>query len=120
MVARIESSSALSRPNWYARLSVVVGLLALAVGPVAIVASNRTRLTLIEAVGITAASGLVALLGLAPRAARPHLQRPHAWRRAGGARLVRTGRILGVLGLCIAVAAGIALAFYAVLQVFLA
>ena len=37
--------------------------------------------------------------------------------RAGGESAARVGRLLGVIGLCIGLAAGIALAVYAVLNV---
>jgi hypothetical protein len=121
LVARIESSSALPRSNWFARLSVVVGVLTLTVGPVAIEVSKRSaRVDLLEAVaGIAVASALLALLTLL-LARRGRIAGERSLGRAGGEGLVRTGRTLGILGLCIAVAAGIALAFYVLLQVFLA
>ena len=119
MVARIESSSALRRSNWYARLSVVVGLLTLAVAPAAVYASNRSeRVTLIQAVAATAASGVLALLALL-LSRRGRLYAERTLGRAGGEGLARLGRVLGVIGLCIACAAGIALAFYVLLQVFI-
>ena len=118
MAAHIESSSVLRRSNWYARLSVAVGLLTLAVGPAAVYASNRAnRITLLQAVAATAASGLLALLTLL-LSRRGRLYAERTLGLAGGAGLARTGRVLGVLGLCIACAAGIALAFYVLLQVF--
>ena len=75
-------------------------------------------MTLIEATGATAASGLLALLALLfVRRGRIHVQRTLG--RAGGEGLIRTGRVLGLLGVCIGAAAGVALAFYTLLRVFL-
>jgi hypothetical protein len=94
-------------------------VVALAIGPAAIVASKRIpRVTLIEAVGAIAVSGLLALLALL-LARRGRLYRERTLGRAGGERLVRVGRALGLLGTCIAASACIALAFYAALRVFL-
>jgi hypothetical protein len=120
LVARIESSSTLRRPNWYARFSVVFGVLTLAVGPAAIVASRRIPgATLIDATGAIAASGVLALLTLL-LARHGRLYAGRSLGRASAPRLVRTGRALGLIGLCLSLAACIALAFFVVLRVFLA
>ncbi len=120
MVARIESSSTLRRPNWYARFSVVLGVLTLAVGPAAIVASQRVAgVTLLQATAAIAASGVLALLTLL-LARRGRLYADHTLGRASADGLVRAGRALGLFGLCLSIAACIALAFFTVLRVFLA
>jgi phosphoglycerate dehydrogenase-like enzyme len=94
----------------------VIGLL---VAPAAVVASKRVpRVTLIEAVAAIAASGLIALLALL-LARRARLYREKTLGRAGGARTLRVGRTLGLIGICLAASACIALAFYAALRVFL-
>ena len=120
MVARTESSSVLRKPNWYARLSILVGILTLAVTPVALEASRRSsKVNLLQATAAIAASGGLALLTLL-LSRRGRLYPQQTLGRAGGEGLARTGRILGVIGLCIAFAAGIALVFYTLLQVFIA
>jgi hypothetical protein len=94
-------------------------VVALAIGPAAVVASQRVpRVTLIEATGAIAVSGLLALLALL-LARRARLYRERTLGRAGGAGLVRLGRALGLLGVCLGAAACIALAFYVALRVFL-
>ena len=106
--------------NWHARLSVLIALVALAVTPVALIASQRLpRVTLLEAVGAIAASGLLALLALL-FARRGRLTIERTFGRARGSAAVRLGRVLGVLGVCIGAAAGIALLSYWVLTRFLA
>src|SRR3954469_23770835 len=84
LVAPTVSSRALTRPNWYARVSVLVGVVALAIGPAAVVASQRVpRVTLLEATGAIAASGLLSLLALL-LARRGRLYRDRTLGRAGG------------------------------------
>jgi hypothetical protein len=118
LVARIESSKVLRRPNWFARCSVALGLVTLAVGPAAWeVWRRRSEVTLIQVAGAIAASGLLALLTLLlARRGRLHIE--HTLGRAGGETTVRIGRGLGLLGLCLSLTACVALAFYAVLRVF--
>jgi hypothetical protein len=53
---------------------------------------------------------------LMARRGRIHVQRTLG--RAGGERLIRIGKLLGLLGLCLAAAATVALAFYTLLRVF--
>jgi hypothetical protein len=105
--------------NWHARFSVLLGLVALAVTPAALAASRRVpRVTLVEATGAIAVSGLLALLALL-LARRGRLTIERTFGRAGGAGAVRTGRLLGVLGVSLGTAAGIALLSYWVLARFL-
>jgi hypothetical protein len=105
-----------SARNDYARAAVGVGLLAVAALPVAIVAAKLlARLTLPTAVGAAAAAGLV--LGVAAisfaRRARFHVELSLG--RAQGARAARIGHALGLIGVCIALTAALAVGFYALL-----
>ena len=73
--------------------------------------------TLVES---TSSAGLAILFGLAAIA----LSRRGRWTlartlgRAGGARTVRTGKLLGWLGLCMGISAGLAVGFYGLLTIF--
>jgi len=95
-----------------AGVSVIFGLLAVAAIPVGIWITNyRNDLRLIHAgwaVPVAAVFGLVAVR--LARRARRKLERTVG--RAGGARAARLGRILGWLGLYLALIGAIALAFY--------
>jgi hypothetical protein len=105
--------------NWQARLSVLVALVALAVTPAALAASRKVpHVTLIEAVAAIAAAGLIALIALL-LARRGRLTIERTFGRARGAGAVRAGRVLGMLGVCLGAAAGIALLAYWVLSRFL-
>ena len=113
MVARTSSSSNGSRPrNRAAGFSVLFGLLAVAAVPVGILVTNyRNDLRLIHAgysVPVAAIFGFVAIR--LARRARRRLERTVG--RAGGATPARIGRILGWLGLYLALIGTIALAFY--------
>jgi len=84
-----------------------------------VVASQRSnKVTLFQAAIAFAASGLLALLTLL-LARRGRIYNERTLGRAGGAKLVRVGRFLGLLGLCLSIAACISLSFYALLRVFL-
>jgi len=95
-----------------AGVSVIFGLLAVAAIPVGIWITNyRNDLRLIHAgwaVPVAAVFGLVAVR--LARRARRKLERTVG--RAGGGRAARLGRILGWLGLYLALIGAIALAFY--------
>jgi hypothetical protein len=83
--------------------------------PVAIaLAQASTRVKLVQA---AAGAPVAALLGVAAlvlaRRARRRSERTLG--RAGGEGAARAGRILGVLGLCLAAAAAIAIGFYGLL-----
>jgi len=95
-----------------AGVSVIFGLLAVAAIPVGIWITNyRNDLRLIHAgwaVPVAALFGFVAVR--LARRARRKLERTVG--RAGGARAARLGRILGWLGLYLALIGAIALAFY--------
>jgi hypothetical protein len=95
--------------------SLAAGLLAVAVLPTAVaIAQVSSRVKLLQAAGgIPVAFVLgVAALWLARRARR---RSDRTLGRAGGEGSARAGRILGVLGLCLAASGVIAVAFYALL-----
>jgi hypothetical protein len=97
--------------NRSARLSLVVGLLAAAALPAAVAVAELTdRLRLIEAGWAAAAAlGLGLLALLLARRGRLAADRTVARTGAGAA---RAGRLLGALGVALALAGAIALAFY--------
>jgi hypothetical protein len=116
MESLTRSSSARAR-NDAARASVVLALLGLIVPVVAYVAANRLqRVTLVQATGVTCAS--VVLGGAAILLARRGLRNvERTIGRAGGEGSARVGRLLGLIALCVGLAASIALGVYAVLNV---
>ena len=82
--------------------------------PVAIAVAQVSRVELLEAsaaIPVAAVLGVLALW-LARRAGR-RLHRTFG--RSGGTGAARVGRLLGVLGLCLAAAATISVAFYELL-----
>jgi hypothetical protein len=98
--------------------SLVVGVVAVAIVPLAILASSRfDELTLVQS---CASAALAALLGtfaiLLARRGRETAQRTLG--RSGGEVAARVGRWLGVVALWIAASTGLALAFYALLTLF--
>jgi hypothetical protein len=97
--------------------SVVVGLLAVAALPAAILASRFSeRFELLHAAGAIPVAAVLALtaLGLARRA-----RRRLGWTLARGRHAAaRTGRVLGVLALCLAITATISIGFYRLLVEF--
>jgi hypothetical protein len=115
----LERSSELPlRPNPPARASLLVGILAVVVLPAAIASSRYLEeVTLVNA-GI--AAPVAALLGIVAialaRRGRRRIERT-LW-STGGARLARTGRALGLLAVCLAFTAGVALGFYGLLLLF--
>jgi hypothetical protein len=95
--------------------ALAAGLLAVAALPAAIaLAQVSARVKLVQA---AAAAPVAAFLGIAAlvlaRRARRRSERTLG--RAGGDGAARAGRILGVLGLCLAASAGIAIGFYGLL-----
>ena len=99
----------------HAAWSVALGALATLTLPVAIFATRYSgSYGLVDvgfAIPIALAAGVVAVV--LARRARALDQATLA--RAGGAKAVRMGRLLGILGLCVAASAVIALAVYEVL-----
>jgi hypothetical protein len=97
--------------NGSARASVLVGLLAAAVLPAAVAAAELTdRLRLVEAGW--AAPGALVLGLLALLLARRGRRRAARTVARAGEGSARAGRLLGALGVALALAAGIAVAFY--------
>jgi hypothetical protein len=96
--------------NATATLAAIVGLLALAAGPVAFAVqrySQQVTLHVAIAAGGAAAAGLGILALLLARRGRLRAQRNVLDAGAGAARF---GRVVGTLALCVGIAAGIALA----------
>src|SRR3954454_17820257 len=115
MVARESSLPRAGNPR--AAASVVVGVLALAAIPAGVVVARSTSVTLLQAAGsiaVTALLGLSALL--LARRARERVQLTLG--RSGGEATARIGRILGVLAIWCAGAAGLAVGFYGLLILF--
>src|SRR5262245_7505322 len=112
MAARTSSSNAKRPGNPAAPLALLFGLLAVAAIPVGILITNyRNDLRLIHAgfaVPVAAVFGIVAIQ--LARRARRRLDRTIG--RARGGASARLGRILGWLGLYLALIGAIALAFY--------
>jgi hypothetical protein len=104
--------------NPRASLSLAVGVVAVAVVPLAIAASQYfDELTLVQS---CASAALAALLGgfaiALARRGRETAQRTLG--RSGGEGAARAGKWLGILALWIAATTGLALAFYALLTLF--
>ena len=117
MVARTRSSNG-ARPlrNGSARAAVLVGLLSVATLPAAIAVTRRAQS--LELLDAAYAIPLGAALGVAAVALgrRGRLRIERTLGRTGGRRTARVGRLLGVLGFCLALAGAIAVGVYAVLS----
>ena len=101
-------------------LSVLAGLAAVAALPAAVVAAEvYTRLTLLESGYAIAPAAVFAILAIA-LAIRARHQIERTLGRTRGAAAARIGRILGFLGLYLAVTAGIAVLTYYALREFAA
>jgi hypothetical protein len=111
-------SSSARAPNGAARGSIACALLGLAVPIVGYVAARQLqRVTIVEATEATCGSAILGLAALVlARRARRLTDRTLG--RIGGRGTTRAGRLLGLLSLCVGLTAGLALAFYAVLNVF--
>jgi hypothetical protein len=115
--ALTRSSSARAR-NGAARGSLACALLGLAVPIVGYVAARQLqRVTIVEATEATCGSAVLGAAALVlARRARWLTERTLG--RVGGQRTTRAGRLLGLLSLCVGLTAGLALGFYALLNVF--
>jgi hypothetical protein len=104
--------------NPRASLSLVVGVVAVAIVPLAIAASQYfDELTLVESCVSAALAALLGIFAIAlARRGRETVQRTLG--RSGGEGTARAGKWLGVLALWIAATTGLALAFYALLTLF--
>jgi hypothetical protein len=118
LVSRIESSSLRRAGNPHAAASVVVGLAAVLAIPAGVVLSYYSQtVTLVES---TSSAGLALILGLwailLSRRGRATLARTIG--RARGFQAARAGRLLGWLGLCMGITAGLSVGFYGLLTIF--
>ncbi len=111
-------SGQLDRRNGRATASVVFGLLSVLAIPAGVALSYYSAtVTLIEAsssAGLAIAFGLYAII--LARRGRDKVVRTLG--RAGGRRTARVGKLLGALGLCMGISAGLAVGFYGLLTVF--
>jgi hypothetical protein len=115
--ALTRSSSDRAR-NDAARGSVLLALLGLAIPVVAFAAARRLdQVSLLQATGATCGSAVLgaAAVLLARRALR-NIERTIG--RMGGEGTARVGRLLGAISLCLGLTAGVALAVYALLNLF--
>ena len=100
-------------------MSVLLGLLAVSMVPVGVIASYYSdRVTLINSTYGSIPAGV--LLGFCAimfsRRGRDQVIRTIG--RSGGETTARAGRLLGILGVCMAVTAGLAIGFYGLLTLF--
>ncbi len=119
MVARTRSSSLPPDGNPRAAASVVVGLVAVAVVPLGVVlARYSVTVTLLNsAAGSVPAAVLLGSAAIVlARRGREHAQRTLG--RSGGETAARVGRWLGIAGLCVGLAAALALGFFGLLTLF--
>jgi hypothetical protein len=105
--------------NPRAAVSVLLGLLAVSMVPVGVIASYYSdRVTLINSTYGSIPAGI--LLGFCAimfgRRGRDQVIRTIG--RSGGETTARAGRLLGILGVCMAVTAGLAIGFYGLLTLF--
>jgi len=122
MVARTSGSSPVGVErrggNPRAVASVFFGLAAVLAIPAGVVLSYYSQtVTLVES---TSSAGLAIIFGfyallLARRGRETHAR---TIGRSGGRRTARVGRLLGALGLCMGISAGLAVGFYGLLTVF--
>jgi hypothetical protein len=104
--------------NPRASASLMVGFLAVAVVPGAVIASRFfDELTLVRACGSAALAALLGLVAIAfARRGRETAQRTLG--RSGGEGAARAGRLLGLIAIWLAATTGLALAFYGLLTLF--
>jgi len=101
--------------NHRASLALLLGLAAVAAVPAGVALSRQTAgvrlLDAVWAIPVAALCGLAALLFA--RGAGGRIR----WtlERAGGLGRIRVGRLLGIAGICVALSASIAVAFYELL-----
>jgi hypothetical protein len=111
---RVPSGNGERPRNRAAVLSVVVGVLALAVMPVAVaITESRDDLRLVHAGWSVPVAGVLAIVAIRlARRGRRRLERTIG--RAGGETAARVGRILGWLALYLSLIASISLGVYAI------
>lgn len=104
--------------NRRATASVVVGMLAVAVVPLAILASSRLEaVTLLQACASAIVAGLLGIVALA-QARRGRETAQLTLGRSGGETAARVGRWLGMIAVWMALTTGLAVGFYALLALF--
>jgi hypothetical protein len=109
-------SSSLPRPaNARARFAAVVGLASVLCVPAGVVLSWYSEtVTLIQSFGSAALGFLLGLYAvILARRGRETVERTLG--RAGGRGAARAGKLLGALGICVAITTGLAVGFYALL-----
>jgi hypothetical protein len=118
LAAHTRSSNLPRTGNARAVASVFVGLAAVLAVPAGVVVSYYPQtVTLVESsssAGLAIAFGIYAIL-LARRGRETYAR---TIGRSGGLGLARAGRLLGALGLCMGISAGLAVGFYGLLTVF--
>jgi hypothetical protein len=101
--------------NHRASLALLLGFIAVAAVPAAVVLSRQTAgITLLDAVWaipVAAVCGVGALF--MARGARGRIRR--TLERAGGRGRIRLGKVLAIAGICVALSASIAVGFYELL-----
>jgi hypothetical protein len=117
LAARTRSSSGTRLPNGSAAAAVVVGVLSVVTMPLAIAATDRSsELELLDAAFAIPLGVALGVLAVA-LARRGRLRIERTLGRAGGARLARLGRVLGIAGFCLAVTAALSVGVYGLLTV---
>ena len=114
MASLTRSSSAARGANPRALASLALGGASILAVPAGFLVADQTSVTLVQS-GASAAPGL--LLGFAAivLARRGRELNELTLGRSGGARAARTGRWLGIIGVCLAATAALALGFFGLL-----
>ena len=113
--AAAPTSSGRPLRNGSALAAVLVGLLAVATMPAAIVATRYLEEYELIHAGLAIPVGMALGVGAVALARRARLRIERTLGRAGGRRTARVGRLLGLLGFCLATTAAISVGTYAVL-----
>jgi hypothetical protein len=104
-----------SRPNARAWLAVTVGVLAVLTVPVAIAVAHYRGISLLHAGWAAVPAFLLGIVALwLARGARRRTERTIG--RVGGRRVTRIGRLLGALGIYLALAAALSVGVYELLN----
>jgi peptidoglycan/LPS O-acetylase OafA/YrhL len=113
LVAPTRSSSGASRRgNARAAISVLLGLLAVATMPVAVIATRYSGSYDLLHAGFAIPAAMAFGAGAIATGRSAQRYDVRLLERAGGRRTARVGRALGILGFCLATSALIALAVY--------
>jgi hypothetical protein len=101
--------------NGRAFLAVLLGLLSLATVPAAVAYSHYAKLELLKA-GYAIPFGFVLGIAALSLAKRARLRSERTLGRVGGARAARLGRLLGALGVYVALTAALSVGVYELLN----